>query len=477
MASAADTPTLLSPAPGAEIAVGAGSAIFVAGRGPAGHGEGGPRAVTVAGRAHPLMGAGLPPPRARAGRDYWWTVVPLGPPDGPVEAELDLLTASNRLPLGAVHLQPTLPPVPEAGAAAEAARAARERSGAPLVAICMATYEPDPRLLRIQIDSIRHQTHPSWICLISDDGSSTAAREQILRLIAGDPRFVLAPSPRRRGFYANFERALSMVPAEAELVALSDQDDRWYEAKLETLVGALDRGSLLAYSDMRIVDERDREIAPTYWSFRDNNHTDFPSLVLANTVTGAASLFRRELLDAALPFPPRHGAAYHDHWLAQVALALGPLRYVDRPLHDYVQHGDATLGFLSANGSGRYSGSLASRTRISIARLRARRWHLGWRVPYFKLYVRTVIAATALELRLGERLAAADREFLRTIREPGAAARWLTARSARDLLRNTGTLGRERVMLAGLAWYGFEQLRLRVAPSAPRRGERSASAG
>ena len=42
-------------------------------------------------------------------------------------------------------------------------------------------------------------------------------------------------------------------------------------------------------------------IADTYWTYRRNNHTDFGSLLVANTVTGAASLFERSLLADVLP--------------------------------------------------------------------------------------------------------------------------------------------------------------------------------
>ena len=90
-------------------------------------------------------------------------------------------------------------------------------------------------------------------------------------------------------------------------------------------------------------------IADTWWSDRRNNHTDLLSLLVANSVTGAASLLRRELLADALPFPPAQFAHFHDHWLALVALSLGEIAYVDRPLYDYVQHGEASLGHAAAN--------------------------------------------------------------------------------------------------------------------------------
>ena len=91
------------------------------------------------------------------------------------------------------------------------------------------------------------------------------------------------------------------------------------------------------------------------------------SLLVANTVTGAASLFRRELLDLALPFPPRHGTPYHDHWLAAVALASGRIAYVDRPLYDYVQHRDAALGHARANAVGRIHAQRARLQTLACA--------------------------------------------------------------------------------------------------------------
>ena len=64
---------------------------------------------------------------------------------------------------------------------------------------------------------------------------------------------MLSRAERRLSFYRNFERALGMVPAEAELVALSDHDDRWYPDKLEALREAIGSAEL-AYSDLRRVD-------------------------------------------------------------------------------------------------------------------------------------------------------------------------------------------------------------------------------
>ena len=274
----------------------------------------------------------------------------------------------------------------------------------------MATYEPPAELLERQLASLADQTVTDWVCVISDDASSDAAYGRLEELTAGDRRFVVSRAPERAGAYANFARALAMVPPGARHVALCDQDDRWYEAKLETLLGALGDARMV-FSDMRLTTPAGAPISDTYWTARVPNHDNFGSLLLGNSVTGAAALFRRDLLDAALPFPPRVGNLYHDHWLALVAAATGRIAYVDRPLYDYVQHPDAVIGHAGAN-RGADGGGVARR----LAALRGRapgRLRGEWRRIYFAEYCRMALTAVALEQRLGATLAPARRRALR----------------------------------------------------------------
>src|SRR5204862_1232260 len=86
----------------------------------------------------------------------------------------------------------------------------------PLVAVCMATYDPPDDLLARQLDSIRAQTHADWVCVISDDASRPERFAALERAVAGDPRFAISRADRRAGFYGNFERALELAPPEAE---------------------------------------------------------------------------------------------------------------------------------------------------------------------------------------------------------------------------------------------------------------------
>lgn len=321
---------------------------------------------------------------------------------------------------------------------------------APLVAICMATFDPDPLLLERQIGSIREQTHERWVCLISDDGSAPERFEVLRALSAGDERFTLSRGEERLGFYANFERALRMVPPDAALVALADQDDRWHPEKLAVLAEALGDGQL-AYSDMRIVDESGAVVSETFWQGRRNNYTDLASLLLANTVTGAASLFRRELLELVLPFPEPVGDPFHDQWIAAVALATGRIAYVDRPLYDYVQHGGAARGHEAAMKTydpGRLlSWRQPRETRSRISAHAKRNYERNAR--------RIALSAREIEARAGSGLELGKARALRRLARldtPSPPWAWLALRSLRRLTGRNETMGIELSLLAAVLW-------------------------
>jgi glycosyltransferase involved in cell wall biosynthesis len=332
-----------------------------------------------------------------------------------------------------------------------------------LIAVCMATFEPDMALFRVQLESLRAQTDRHWTCVISDDGSNPERFAAIEATLAGDPRFALSRSGRRLGFYRNFERALALAPPQAELLALCDQDDRWHPEKLAVLRSALGRAQLV-YSDQRLVDADGRVLRDTLWRGRRNNHTDLTSMLVANTITGAATLFRRDVAERALPFPDTPGLQFHDHWIGLVALASGDVAYVDRPLYDYVQHGGAFFGDLTHGG------------RRSV-RERLRGLVRGGRGAYFRGYLARAVQAQVLLARCGdvltprkrralERFVAADSSLL--------ALGWLAGRPLRVLAGRTETLGSESGLVRGLLWRRLVRL-LATGSRAPSRRPLDAS--
>ncbi len=225
----------------------------------------------------------------------------------------------------------------------------------PRVAICMATFRPPIELFRAQVASLQAQTHTNWVCIITDDNTSNEHWDRVRLAVKGDERFLLFQSRARLNFYDNFQSALARAPADADFIALCDQDDVWNPGKIETLLAAFRDDDKLVFSDARVVDEAGLVLSETFWNNRQNNYTDLSTLMVANTVTGAASMFRASLLADVLPFPRQVGPAFHDHWIGLVALLNGGIGYVDRPLYNYVQHTKGVIGHNYYKGTGTLS--------------------------------------------------------------------------------------------------------------------------
>jgi glycosyltransferase involved in cell wall biosynthesis len=370
-------------------------------------------------------------PEGRSYRSGFWSTVPIPPQDAPGWLELEALVQSaggeeHVVPLARIEI--VEPPVQSwpGGALAPGT-----------IAICMGTYEPDMELFVTQIESLRAQTDERWVCVVSDDGTDDDRFAQMLDRIGEDPRFVVSRAESRVGPYLNFQRALQMAPAGAELLAPCDQDDRWFPEKLETLRNALGSAQLV-FSDYRLITADGGPIRDTIWQGRGNEYRNLASVMVANTIAGASMLFRRSVAEFALPFPNAPGAWYHDHWLALVALSSGEVAYVDRPLYDYVQHAAAVSGHLTTT---RYSAAIAGSR--------------GLRSAYFGGYLPREVQARTLLLRCGSRLTRRKKhalEWFVAAERSAPACLWLALRTLRELTGHKETLGGEFALVRGILW-------------------------
>jgi glycosyltransferase involved in cell wall biosynthesis len=373
------------------------------------------------------LGGSAADPLGHSYRSGFWATVPVHAAADrtsvKLEAQVTLETGHElTVELGEIPIRrPTPPPAPLGAAGKET------------IVVCLATFEPDPELVRAQIESLKAQTDERWLCLVSDGGSSAERFTHLDELVSGDSRFRISRSEVPLGPYENFERALRMVPNEADLVALCDQDDRWYPEKLAVLREAIGSAELV-YSDLRWTTPEGRLVRDSLWHGRRNDHRNLASLLVANTVPGAAMMFHRRLLDRALPFPDPPGNRYHDHWLALVALASGEIRYVDRPLYDWVQHRAA----VSRANEGP-PGETGTSSRGS----------------YFGGYLLREVFAQTLLLRCRSVLEPRKRRalewYLAAARSP-LPFLWLALRPLRRFIGRGETLGGEFPLAQGIAW-------------------------
>ncbi len=222
------------------------------------------------------------------------------------------------------------------------------------VSVALCTYN-GAAFIDEQLASIAAQGALVAEIVVADDGSSddTLARVrafgQSLLDTGSTIELRLLDGPGGHGVTKNFERAVAAC--RHELIALSDQDDRWLPGRLALQVQEFDaRPQLLLLSaDARLVDAAGQPLGATLLQtlevteqVRDEfGRHPFDTLLRRNLVTGATVVFRRELLTLALPFP---AAWVHDEWLAIMAAARGQITLLAQPVVDYRQHGNNQIG-------------------------------------------------------------------------------------------------------------------------------------
>lgn len=216
----------------------------------------------------------------------------------------------------------------------------------PLVSIVMAAYN-GARFIRPQLDSLLAQAYDNLEIVIVDDCSTDDTRSICEEYLLRDARIRLIALAENRGAVHAFETGLAA--ARGDYIALCDQDDIFDPQKISAMVAALQAnpGYGMVFSDLRLISEDGSVIAESMWRFqkmRQKQGRPFRQLIYTNFVTGCASLFTRELLSAALPFP--RDCIIHDWWLSVVAASQrgGGILLLPRPLVSYRQHGVNVIG-------------------------------------------------------------------------------------------------------------------------------------
>jgi Glycosyl transferase family 2 len=202
-----------------------------------------------------------------------------------------------------------------------------------LVSIALCTYN-GARFLSQQLDSLIAQTYPNIEIVVVDDCSTDDTLAVLNRYARLDPRIRITVNERNVGFARNFERVLHQC--RGVYVAPCDQDDVWLPDKISTLAVAIGDSSL-AYCDSTLINERGEPAGYRMSEIVPMLTTDDPVVfAFGNCVSGHAMLFRRDLLERALPAPQ---CFFYDWWIAAVAASAGGVVSCRRSLVLYRQHG------------------------------------------------------------------------------------------------------------------------------------------
>lgn len=247
------------------------------------------------------------------------------------------------------------------------------------VSVALCTHNGE-RFLGEQLASILAQSVRPDELVVSDDASAdgTIAVAERLTADSGIATRILRNEPAL-GVTANFQGAVTTTSG--DLIALSDQDDVWQRDRLAAALARFDRDDeiLLVHSDARLVDATGAPTGGTLFDWLEVSAADlaaeqgpdgFAVLLRRNLATGATVVFRRRLLDLALPFPPEW---VHDEWLAVFAAVFGRIGVVPGLPVDYRQHGSNEIGVAAPtlrHKVSRVLGTDGERNRLLAAKFR-----------------------------------------------------------------------------------------------------------
>jgi glycosyltransferase involved in cell wall biosynthesis len=215
----------------------------------------------------------------------------------------------------------------------------------PLISVVLGTYNGE-KYLREQIDSILCQTYTNIELVIGDD-CSTDGTQAILKEFADKNENVhVYLNETNLGLIWNFENAVKQ--AKGEYIAFADQDDIWLPEKIQLLVDNIG-DNMLIYADSAYIDADGRPMGKKISDYR--NLISGKNLYALDSESGIwvaahAMMFRRELLDPALPFTRYIN---HDGWLAYIAMLKGTILFFPETLVLYRQHGDNAVGGLGCH--------------------------------------------------------------------------------------------------------------------------------
>ncbi|MBP3193856.1 glycosyltransferase [Natronogracilivirga saccharolytica] len=203
------------------------------------------------------------------------------------------------------------------------------------ISIALATYN-GVKHLNEQLGSFVNQSRLPDELIISDDLSSDKTFEIIKKFAEEAPfKVVYSQNKSNLGYAGNFNVALSKTTG--DLILLSDQDDVWFNNKIETIEKVASKSTeLLIVNDKMITDENLNTTGITSFKIISSKPKKYQKYL-----SGSFTSIKRELLDLCLPIPVEFGS--HDGWIYHFASALDSKKVVNECLQYYRRHDSAIM--------------------------------------------------------------------------------------------------------------------------------------
>ncbi len=206
--------------------------------------------------------------------------------------------------------------------------------------IAMATFN-GAEYLQEQLESFLAQTRLPDELIVCDDGSEDDTLAILHAFQKTAPFHVeISENQTRLGCTKNFEKAASLCTG--DLIFFSDQDDVWFENKLEVMIQFMENHPqvMVAVNDAEIVDEK---LLPS--GLLKSHQVLALGLQITSMHPGCCMVFRSKMKEGLFLPVPDYALPY-DTWLNRLALRLDCREFVNEPLQYYRRHRDNTSAWI-----------------------------------------------------------------------------------------------------------------------------------
>jgi len=217
-----------------------------------------------------------------------------------------------------------------------------------MISVAMTTYNGAQYIIE-QLDSIRLQTRKVDEIVIIDDGSSDNTMEIVRNYADKYPecRICLDQNETNLGYKKNFQKAISLC--NGDITFLCDQDDCWFEDKVEKMCAVLEQYpevGVLSSSFVQMDGEGNKgERKSAYrrkMSDRELVCVPIEDLVFHNISQGCAMAMKKDIKDAFLEW--FDDTISHD-WIINVIAGMEKKCYYwNVPMFFYRIHDNNTIG-------------------------------------------------------------------------------------------------------------------------------------
>lgn len=200
------------------------------------------------------------------------------------------------------------------------------------ISIAMATYNGS-KYLHEQLESFISQTRLPDELIVCDDGSDDGTIEILEEYRLKVPFAMhIYRNETNLGYIKNFEKA--MMLSTGDVIFLSDQDDVWFNKKIETVIGVFHECDdlMVVINDQEITDANLNSSGLTTFS-----NTRALGLKDDWVCSGCSTALRHEFINFLVPFPA--DLIPHDNWIHLASTSLGSRRALPCALQYYRRHG------------------------------------------------------------------------------------------------------------------------------------------